>query len=273
MKLPRLGIRRNAKALLQSLSGKGTSVIDEKQHTKQNGERLLALKDIHRGRRGFIIGNGPSLKIADLEKLKNEITFASNRIYLAFDETHWRPTYYNMCDKVVARENHDIVKSLALTKVLANSVRPVFIDDPKAIFLNPKRSKDDQSDVVGWDLYRGQNAGHSVVNLSIKIAYWMGIRELYVIGCDHSFKVPDTKTGESVAHNEVIVSEGERNHFHPNYRKPGDTWTMPKLDTMAEEFLLARQIFEAEGGAIKNASRFTKLEVWEKVNFDALFHA
>lgn len=246
-------------------------MIDEKQHAKQNDERLLALKDIHQGKRGVIIGNGPSLTVADLEKLKNEITFASNRIYLAFDETNWRPTYYNMCDKVVARENHGTVKNLTLTKVLANSVRPVFIDDPRAIFLNPKRSKDDQADVVGWDLYRGQNAGHSVVNLSIKIAYWMGIRELYVIGCDHNFVVPDTKTGEKVAHNEVIVSDGERNHFHPDYRKPGDTWTVPKLDTMAEEFLLARQILEAEGGTIKNASRFTKLDVWEKVDFDSLF--
>ena len=99
----------------------------------------------------------------------------------------------------------------------------------------------------------------------------MGIRELYVIGCDHNFVVPDTKTGETVAQNDVIVSEGERNHFHPDYRKPGDAWTVPKLDTMAEEFLFALRIFEAEGGSIKNASRFTKLDVWEKVNFDTLF--
>ena len=109
-------------------------MIDEEQHAKRNDERLLALKDIHRGKRGFIIGNGPSLTVADLEKLKNEITFASNRIYLAFDETNWRPTYYNMCDVVVGRENKDIVKKLALTKVFANSVRPVYMDDPRAIF-------------------------------------------------------------------------------------------------------------------------------------------
>ena len=243
-----------------------------KEHYERNNERLLALKDMHKDKRGFVIGNGPSLKIPDLDMLKNEITFASNRIYLAFDETEWRPTYYTMCDIVVARNIHDSVLKLKLTKIFANSVRPFFYrDDPYAIFLNPKRSKDKPTTLDGWDLLRGENAGHSVVNLGIKIAFWMGIREIYVIGCDHNFIVPDTATGEIVANNRVIVSQGECNHFHPDYRKPGETWTFPKLDIMAEEFLFTRYVLEANGGIIKNASRFSKLEVWDRVNFDDLF--
>jgi hypothetical protein len=87
---------------------------------------------------------------------------------------------------------------------------------------------------------------------------------------DHNFVVPGTRTGEIVAENEVIVSEGERNHFHPGYRKTGEKWTMPKLDVMAEEFRKSREVLEAKGGFIKNASRFTKLDVWERVDFDGL---
>jgi len=124
---------------------------------------------------------------------------------------------------------------------------------------------------VSWNLLRGARAGHSVINLGLKIAYWMGIRDVYVIGCDHNFQVPDTETGEIVYHNKVIVSQGEVNHFHPEYRKSGEKWTVPKLDVMAEEFAYARRVYEADGRTIKNASRFSKLEVWEQVDFDAIF--
>jgi hypothetical protein len=46
---------------------------------------------------------------------------------------------------------------------------------------------------------------------------------------------------------------------------------MPKLDVIAEEFAYARRVLEWAGGTIKNASRFTKLEVWDRVDFDSLF--
>src|SRR5262245_12870616 len=53
------------------------------------------------GRRGFVIGNGPSLKTTDLDRLRNEITIASNRIYLAYSETNWRPTLLTCGDRLV----------------------------------------------------------------------------------------------------------------------------------------------------------------------------
>ncbi len=290
------------------------------EESLKNDQRLLSLLDSHRGKRCFVVGNGPSLKIDDLDKLTGEITFASNRIFLAFEETQWRPTYYTMCDAVVGRDNLEEVRALDLTKTLAGSVREFYRADPQAVFVNFPRSQDEKDTCVdkqgivrmkgveppreplllkavrllgrapklsrnptmeelrndiswplSWNLLRGARAGHSVINLGLKLAYWMGIREVYVIGCDHSFAVPETKTGEIVYRNEVVVSEGEVNHFHPDYRKPGEKWTTPKLDVMAEEFRYARTVFEADGGHIWNASRFSKLEAWDRVEFDGLF--
>ena len=235
-----------------------------------NDSRLEALRDRHAGRRCFIIGNGPSLRISDLDMLKNEITIASNKIYLAFDETDWRPTYFTICDAVVARNNKDRIEALDLVKVGGPSVKKTLGGDPRAIFVNPQPREDDGLPFV-WDLLRGARAGHSVVNLGIKLAYWMGIREIYVIGVDFSFTLPSKKTGEIVFGNEVLVSEGEVNHFHPDYRKPGEEWTVPQLDIQREEFLAARRYIEEHGGRIMNASRFTKLDVWERVDFDGLF--
>lgn len=294
-------------------------MLYSRKECRRNDERLYHLKDLHRGRRAVVVGNGPSLKISDLDRLKDEITFASNRIFLAFGETEWRPTYYTMCDAVVARENLASVRSLPLFKIFAGSVREFYQDDPSAVFVNLPRSEDERNtwvddkgvmrmrsrapeepfrrkwmrrlrlfppkstvpDIraltedttwpVSWNLIRGARAGHSVINLGLKIAYWMGIREIYVIGCDHNFRVPDTQTGEIVYDNKVVVSQGEVNHFHPDYRKPGEKWTTPCLDVMAEEFAYARRVFEADGGRIRNASRVSKLDAWEKVDFDRVF--
>ena len=239
-------------------------------HYEINNQRLRELKDIFTGRRAFLIGNGPSLKMEDLEALKNEITFASNKIFLAYESTEWRPDIYCMCDEVVARNIRDKVLELPHIKVLADSVRKYLWDDPRASFVNPKKSRDDQSDLTGWDLIRGANAGHSVLNLSIKVAYWMGIREIYIIGADHQFVVPETKTGERIMNNEVIVSTGEINHFHPAYRPAGETWTVPKLAEIEADFAESKRIFENAGGRIFNASRFTRLGLFERVNLDSV---
>ena len=245
------------------------------EHSQRNNDRLLELKDRFEGRRAFLIGNGPSLKMQDLDRLHagEEICFASNRIYLAYDLTPWRPTFYSICDEVVARNNREKILALppVSIKVFANSVRKYLWNDPSATFVNPRSSHDERPpDFQGWDLLRGENAGHSVLNLSIKVAYWVGIREMYIIGADHHFIVPDTKTGERIMNNDVIVGTGEVNHFHPDYRPKGETWTVPQLDQIERDFAESKRIIEAAGGIVRNASRFSKLEVFERVDFDSL---
>ncbi len=238
--------------------------VEDILHLTKNNDRLKALRNRHKGQRCFILGNGPSLRISDLDKLRDEITIASNKIYLAFTQTEWRPTYYTMCDLLVAKNNADTIRRLDLVKIYANSVREVFSDDRRAIFVNPNA-------VFTWDLIQGTRIGHSVINLGLKLAYWMGIREIYVIGLDFNFQIPSKRTDEIVCGNEVLVSEGEINHFHPDYRKPGEKWTMPRLDKQREEFLTAKRFLESNGVRIMNASRFTKLDVWDQVDFDDLF--
>ncbi len=66
--------------------------------------RLGELKDIHRGQRCFIIGNGPSLKQTDLSLLKDEFTFGMNRIYLGFPEMGFQTTYFLTINSLVIEQ-------------------------------------------------------------------------------------------------------------------------------------------------------------------------
>lgn len=70
----------------------------------ENRARLEQLRDKHAGERCFILGNGPSLGRTDLSRLVSEYSFGSNRLYLMFDQTDYRPTYYASVNDLVAQQ-------------------------------------------------------------------------------------------------------------------------------------------------------------------------
>jgi Protein of unknown function DUF115 len=232
-----------------------------------NTRKLRALRGRYRGRRGVVIGNGPSLKIDDLDRLQGDITFASNKIFLAFDQVAWRPTFYSCSDILVAKNNREAINGLELVKVFGNSVKGEFPERTDIIWLHEDGHSVQQ---FSEDCSQCVYGGFSVVYYQLQLAFHMGIREVYLIGVDFNFEVPKP-SGELSIHGEVIVSEGERNHFHKDYRKPGETWTMPRLDKQLEAFSCAKEAFERNGGRVYNASRFTKLEVFPRVAFDEVF--
>ncbi len=237
---------------------------------KANDAKLKALKDCHRGRRAVIVGNGPSLNVADLERLKDEITFASNKIYLAFENTDWRPTYLTVTDSVVASNINGYLRESKLCKIFGHATFPHFRGAQDIIFGNPPSAAVNYLD---WDIVGGVRTGHSVLYWDLELAFWMGIREVYAIGLDFSFNVASKPTGQKAMGNDVLVAAGEMNHFHPDYRPVGETWTMPQMDEQQADFEYALEKFKSDSGRIYNASRKTKLDVWPRVEFDTIFGA
>ena len=239
----------------------------------KNHADLKKLKGIHAGQRAFVIGTGPSLQISDLDHLQNEVTFSCNKIYLSFTETEWRPTYYSVIDTVVAENNAEKIKKLRVKKIFSNSVKKYFLnstdilwhDDLKTKIIDGRRQQD-----FSRNLLRGTYGGHTVIFTILQIAYYMGIRDIYLLGIDFSFTNPKETAGKTASGEVLLKNEGEVNHFHPDYRKEGELWTMPRLDIQHEAFTAARDVFEKSGGRILNASRSTKLDVFPLVCFDEI---
>lgn len=61
-------------------------------------KRIKKLKSRYAGETCFVIGNGPSLKLSDLEQLRQSYTFGVNKIYDLYTMTEWRPTFYVLQD-------------------------------------------------------------------------------------------------------------------------------------------------------------------------------
>ncbi|TNE67294.1 MAG: glycosyltransferase [Alphaproteobacteria bacterium] len=249
---------------------KGTYFANTSQRYFQS---LAEFKDIHKGRRAFIVATGPSLKVSDLDMLKDEITFACNKITLAFDETDWRPTYYSIIDSLVY-ETFDVDWSkLPTINFFPEDLRAKYGFLKDTYFVKNRRPIYDGDQRIfefGEDLTQGAAGGYTVVYLMMQLAYFMGIEELYLIGLDFSFSFNNVSDEKTVKGEAVIVNEGEVNHFHKGYRPDGEKWTMPRLDLQEQAFAKAKETFEAAGRKIYNASRATKLELFERADFDTL---
>ena len=82
-----------------------TFLLKHFRHTPY-GWYMAKIRNTHLGESCFIIGNGPSLTVEDLDTLhqKGIDTFAVNRIYQIFPKTDWRPTYFVSTDAVMLRD-------------------------------------------------------------------------------------------------------------------------------------------------------------------------
>lgn len=247
-----------------------------------NDRRIKALKDKHAGARVFILGNGPSLKVADLDRLRGEITLASNKVYLAFDQTPWRPTYYFITDRLVAKNNAEVIRNLKLTKLFGSDIKKFFPTETDIIWMREEYRNDiwiaqaQGASVAGrgffsTDLMVEFVSGWTVIFAQLQAAFYFGAKEVVLLGVDFSFDVPKKRVTTNEAGYEVALeSQGERNHFHPDYRKPGEVWALPDLEMQHRAFSLARDVYAEHGRTIINASRQTKLDVFPRANLDDL---
>lgn len=222
-------------------------------------------RNIHSGRRGFVIGNGPSLRIADLSRLRSEICIASNKIYLAFDETDWRPDYLTCIDKLVWEKIQGDLPGrfqeiIALSTL---SIRHATIPVVVARHLGGHASV---ADGFSMDGTQGVFGGRTVTYTNLQLAAHLGLNPIYLLGCDHYYQ------GEAgaKASGAIIAHASGSNHFSPKYRTEGERVNSAPIKEMDAAFVVARRVAEKHGVRIYNATRGGHLEVFERASLDSI---
>ncbi len=229
--------------------------------------QLAEFKDIHRGRRCFVVGNGPSLNAMDLSPLDHEITFGMNCIFLGFERFGFRPTYYTVEDVFVAEDNSRAINELTgMVKFLPLDLAHCLADGPETCWVNFTRLykpypqfSDNAAAQVFW--------GSTVTYLALQLAYWMGCEPIYLIGVDFDYKVPGYAEGTE----EITSREDDVNHFHPAYFGPGKRWHHPRLDRVLPSYEKAQEFVTARGRRIVNATAGGKLNVFPRADYASLF--
>ena len=232
-------------------------------------EAITLFHDAKKGKRCFIIGNGPSLTIEDLDRIKEEDSFAVNRIYKIFDKTEWRPTYYVCQDRFVVNDVNDdlgfVIKECDYTflnnsVVLKNktcinqsNVFYVFLDD---------RNRYPEMPLFSEDISKVLYEGNTVTYTCIQIAVYMGYSEIYLLGIDHNYS-------KVILNDGTVREDKEIQNYMPGLE--GAQGFLPALDKTELAYQKARIICEEKGVQILNATRGGKLEVFKRTGFDSLF--
>lgn len=229
---------------------------------------LKKYKGIHQGQRCFIIGTGPSLTAADLNRLKNEITFGSNRIFEMFSQTDWRPTYYiNQDYQLICKYVDEITKLKVSRKFMPVEAQKYFIgsDDISYFVLRHKDFYPGDSDFsTHLDKFMGQ--GFTVTYGAIQMAYYMGFEKVYLLGIDHNYSISLNEKGVPVIKDDV------KDYFEGS-NSSNKGLNLPRVVESSMAYMTARKFADAHSCfSVYNATRGGKLEAFERVNFDAILY-
>lgn len=234
--------------------------------SKANTDHLERFRDIHRGKRCFVMANGPSLGEMDLDALKGEYTMSMNRAYLLYEQWGFIPTYYVCINELVLEQFAEDISRLDMPRFVNFNRRSYFPDpdmDEDLMYLRLGLKLQDQ---FSGDVTDTISSGGTVTFACLQLAYFMGFDEVVLIGMDHNFVekgVPNTT--------EVRKSEKDESHCHPDYFPKGIKWQLPDLYRSELAYAMAQQAFEKDGRRILDATVDGKCDVFTKVDFKSLF--
>ncbi len=241
-------------------------LISQKQYFENRSicNELKKYKNIHKGQRCFIIGTGPSLTARDLDRLKGEITFGSNRIFEIFSQTDWRPTYYmNQDYKLICKFEKEIKELSVRRKFMPIDCKNIFEGETDISYfvLRHKEYYPKDADFSRKiDKYMGQ--GFTVTYGAIQLAFYMGFSEVYLLGIDHNYSISLNEKGIPV------MDDGVQDYFKGS-KASNQGLNLPRVVESTVAYMTARKFADKQPNfAVYNATRGGKLEAFERVCLD-----
>lgn len=247
---------------MEEMSGRQVSV-----------DKIRTLKKLHKGEKCFVVGNGPSLCLEDLDMIYSSgtISFASNKIFKCYDKTQWRPEYYFCNDVFEVRETFSDIQTLKYvsrnSKYIISRVGANWEENgdkiQNLILYRPEFSKEKEEVEFSSDCSEKMYSGYTVTYAMLQMAVYMGFTEIYLLGMDHSYSLEeDNEKG-------IVKKEGMKDHSDilGNY----SAFAYGHIPMMEVAYESAKKYADDHGVKIYNATRGGKLEVFERVSFDSLF--
>lgn len=242
-------------------------IAELKGRYRNKYDKLHDLKGLFDGKRCFIVCTGPSLNYHDLDLIKQEYCFGMNSIVKVFNETEWRPYFYgiqdfNVYEKMRQYLIDDKINSEINTIFVSDDIAKKFNDIPKGSYIYPlnyygheyfdygkKKPMFKFSDDISKNVYDGYSVTYSL----IQIAYYLGFKEIYLLGCDCSY-----------------AKEPEKQHFVSSGHVDPNAAFMGALQSMA--YAEAQKFCESHDLKIYNATRGGYLEIFERVKLEEVIN-
>ena len=220
--------------------------------------KLNKLRNAHVGETAVILCNGPSLTDIDFNCLKGTFCFGLNKINLLFSHTDFRPSCVVAVNNLVIEQNKKYFSEIDI---------PLFVDS-----INARRVLSPNQNHVHLCCYEKGfsldpriyvSQGGTVTFVAMQLAFFMGFKNVALIGCDHHFQF----VGHP--HEELQCGTRDPNHFHADYFA-GCKWHSPDLEMSEKSYQEAFKVFHKFKRRLVNCSTKTELKTLPRMDLLSL---
>jgi hypothetical protein len=252
----------------------------EYRHILKRNEKF---HNLHQGERIVIIGNGPSIKETDLTRIRDARKMVVHNFYLHKDYEVINPDYYCFAKLNKTEKINDAFYSELISQIGQKSASPQFffhIADKQLI----EQCRDFQDKAVNYmhlanlelelyedvDITNQMLAGQSVPVDCIQLALYMGFREIYLVGVEHS-DILTRQYGYFYDRSESIIGDKDMG-VKPNNETTADFRKYLRVyGRLWQQYERLKELAENKGVKIVNATKGGLLDVFERADYDMLF--
>lgn len=249
---------------------------------------IVKFKNIHHGKRCFILATGPSIKQMDLTWLKDEISIAVSFFGYHHEIEKISPTYQVCAPNHEPLGEKNVLNYLYMIRDSYKGKKPCFLGiseyeysfdrvlktypelQPEEYYFidyegAPEISETSIKTKDVWDPLKTPMSLMTVAFEAIMLAVYMGCDKIYLLGCDYNYMkdlegkreqhfYPDSQT---VQGRERICEEGLEKFFETSY-------------LLWKRYRLVFEHLASKGIMVYNASPDSSLDMFPKVSFDEL---
>lgn len=253
-------------------------------------KKNIDLKDSQKGKRCFIIGNGPSIKDQDLLKLNGEQTFVVNTFWNHPQFKEINPKYYIITDTDVfpkeksnywseellskkhiieeSREIKMLLNVLGKETIEKNNIYP---QNKKYYIMLDGYFKEDGRFNIQIDKTIPQTK--NVVITCLIAAAYMGFEEIYLLGCEHDFLAhPNLYSWKHFYEEGKINIHDKKDQEYFKLAKPSYEAQIDQVKTLFRNYRLLKTKLSIENPKIRifNATPNSFLDVFPMINFEEI---
>ncbi len=251
-----------------------------------NTDNLSLFKNKHLGQRCFILASGPSINKQDLTLLKDEYTIAVSQFFLHPQIEQICPNYH--CFAPQHEPFNDETNKIIFNNYISNYTFPVksfigstnfqysyfnFLYNNKQYNLDAEYidyssscqlDENNYNNEDLWDISKKPFSPRTVIYVSIQAAYYLGFKEIYLLGVDHDYLNELNRGGHHFYKEEKSFSDvkhleqfSKEKWFEEYYYR----W---------KQYRLMNEFLNSKGVKIFNATEGGLLDVFPRVRYSDL---
>jgi FkbM family methyltransferase len=251
-----------------NLLHEGLAQAEERGYALEGTARIKDFHDGFRGKRAVLLCNGPSLNKVEFSRIDpTELTVVGlNKIFLGFDSLNITPTFIVAVNKKVIEQSALAYRQLPITKILSNRVDAALFPSGETTY-RINTAAPEGAERFSRDAAAYVHEGWTVTHVALQILFYMGVREVFIVGMDHRF----SQHKKGLENRESIINGEDTDHFDPRYFGYGQTWDFPDLANSEVSYKAALEAFSSDGGAIYDCTIDGACHIFPKVPVDVLY--